>query len=77
MEDLKSDSVHLEEGGHEKHARLHARDINQGNEAVLLRVGTADIQGDDSDLKVAKDGHVFISVSTLGADNLLTMFRRF
>lgn len=55
MAEPKPDAMHAEEPVHEKQVHRH-RDIDQGNEAVLLRVGTADIE--DGDLKLARDGHV-------------------
>ena len=55
MTDAKAHSLHVESDIVHSH---HQREIDQGNNAVLLDIGIDDEKGDAGSLKLAKDRHV-------------------
>ncbi|MCJ1393458.1 hypothetical protein MMC18_006333 [Xylographa bjoerkii] len=63
--DAKSHAIHVEGIPHttiaSDHVHHHLSDIEQGNEAMLLRIDTtAGEKGDPSEIRLAKDGHTVL-----------------
>jgi hypothetical protein len=72
MTDTKAHNLHIENEVIHPH---HVREIDQGNNAVLLDIGVDDEKGDAGSLKLAKDRHVCSQNTTEspqipGADNI-------
>jgi hypothetical protein len=72
MTDTKAHNLHIENEVIHSH---HVREIDQGNNAVLLDIGVDDEKGDAGSLKLAKDRHVCFQNTTEspeipGADNI-------
>ena len=61
MTDAKANSLHVENDVVHSH---HVREIDQGNNAVLLDIGVDDEKGDAGSLKLAKDRHVCFQNTT-------------
>lgn len=72
MTDTKAHSLHIENEVIHSH---HVREIDQGNNAVLLDIGVDDEKGDAGTLKLAKNRHVCFqntieSPEISGVDNI-------